>query len=216
MDFSSLQELFKARRSIRQWTSEPVPEELLLKAVEAATWAPNSGGKQPYHCYIITNSEKIKVIGQAVQEVSNYLASLSSDETERKTAQQWQANSSFFAKAPALIAVTATIYQSLADKLQVDNMNDPRVADINKGRQSAGSRLQTVGGFVDHLLLAFHTLGLGAVWMTGPTQAKTAIEKIIGTKENEDFVTLVPVGYPAEQPEPHAHKPLAEMVTVIR
>jgi len=216
MDFAALEKLFKARRSIRKWKKDPIPEELIVKAIEAAGWSPNSGGKQPYRCYVISSREKIAQIGQAVQEVTDYLAALCQSDTDRVSVEKWQKNSCFFVQAPVLIAVSASIYQSIADKLQAENMDQPRVCEINSCRQIASSRIQTVGAFVDHLLLAFHTMGLGAVWMAGPVQAKTAVEKIVGMGENEDFVSLIPVGYPDEEPVAPPRKPIGEMVTFIR
>lgn len=216
MDFADLDKLFRSRRSIRRWQDTPVPEDIILKAIEAAGFSPSSGGKQPYHVYVITSRAKIDAIGKAVQEVTDYLASLPADEADRQAIERWQRNSAFFVKAPVLIAVTAGIYQSIADKLQARNMDQARVAAINRSRQTAASRIQSVGAFVDHLLLGLHTLGLGAVWMSGPAQAKEGIEKIIGIGPNEDFVTLVPVGYPADQPATPPHKPLSELVTFIR
>jgi nitroreductase len=216
MEFSALKELFATRRSIRRWKADPVPEQLLLQAVEAAALSPNSGGKQTYKCYVITNPVKIAEIGQSVQQVSDYLATLCKAESDIEAVERWRANSSFFAKAPALIAVSALVYQSIADKLQACNMADARVAEINRGRQIAASRIQTVGAFVDHLLLALHTFGLGAVWMAGPAQAKTEVERIIGMSDQEDFAALIPVGYPDEQPAAPARKPVEEFVTFIR
>ncbi len=216
MDFAALEQLFRSRRSIRRWQDKAVPEELILKAIEAAGLSPSSGGKQPYHVYLITSRAKIDAIGQAVQEVTDYLASLPAAEADRQAVERWQKTSAFFVKAPVLIAVTASIYQSIADKLQAANMDQPRVIAINRCRQTAASRIQSVGAFVDHLLLGLHTLGLGAVWMSGPAQAKDAIEKIIGSGPDEDFVTLVPVGYPADQPASPPHKPLSELVTFLR
>jgi len=216
MDFVALEKMLKTRRSIRKWKSDAVPEELLVKAIEAAGWSPNSGGRQPYHCYVINNRAKIAEIAKAVQEVTDYLASLCSADTDRASVERWQKNSGFFADAPVLIAVSASIYQSISDKLQAENMDDPKVCEINRNRQIASSRVQTVGAFVDHLLLALHTLGLGAVWMAGPTQAKTAVEKIINAGANEDFIALIPVGYPDEQPVAPSRKPIEEMVTFVR
>ncbi len=216
MDFAALREVFKARRSIRKWKSDPVPEELLTKAIEAAGWSPNSGGKQTYHVYAITNRATIDAIGRAVQEVTDYLASLDVDPADRPAVERWQKSSAFFTKAPALIAVSAGVYQSISDKLQARNSADPRVAEINRNRNIAASRIQTVGAFVDHLLLSLHVLGLGAVYMAGPTQAKEAIEKIVGSGENEDIVALIPVGWPDEQPAAPPRKPVADLVTYIR
>jgi nitroreductase len=46
METAELAKLIKSRRSIRFWEDKPVPEELLLQAVELATWAPNGANAQ--------------------------------------------------------------------------------------------------------------------------------------------------------------------------
>ena len=216
MEFESLEKLFKARRSIRKWKDTPVPEEMIIKAIEAAEWSPNSGGKQTYHCYVINNRSKIDQIYGAVQEVTDYLAALCKSDEDRISVERWQKNSGFFVNAPVLIAVSASIYQSVADKLQTENMQDARVCEINRCRQIASSRVQTVGAFVSQLLLALHVQGLGAVWMVGPTQAKTAVEKILGIGEKEDFMALIPVGYPDEEPAAPPRKPVEQLITFLR
>jgi nitroreductase len=216
MDFTTLEKFFKERRSIRKWKTDPVPENLIVKAIEAAGWSPNSGGKQTYYCYVISNRAKIAEIGKAVQDVTDYLASLCKPGDDRAAVERWQLNSGFFVQAPLLIAVSASIYQSVSDRLQADNIEEPRVREINRCRQVASSRIQTVGAFVDHLLLALHTLGLGAVWMAGPAQAKSTVEKLIGIGENEDFVALIPVGYPDEQPAAPSRKIIGEIAKFIR
>jgi len=43
VDIQDLEKLIKGRRSIRQWKRQEVPDELLKKAVELATWAPMEG-----------------------------------------------------------------------------------------------------------------------------------------------------------------------------
>ena len=216
MELSVLEALFKTRRSIRKWKNTPVPEELITKAIELAEWAPNSGGKQTYHCYVISNREKINAIYQVVQTETDYLTTLCKSDTDRVAVERWQKNSGFFVTAPVLIAVSSGIYQSVADKIQAQNADDARVREINRCRQIASSRVQTVGAFVSHLLLALHAVGLGAVYMVGPAQAKTAVEKIIGINDQEDFMALVPVGYPDEDPLPPIRKPVSDITTFLR
>ena len=41
-------EVVKARRSVRQYTEEPVPEEVIQKALDAALIAPNSSNLQSW------------------------------------------------------------------------------------------------------------------------------------------------------------------------
>ena len=212
MEFSSLEELFKSRHSVRRWTDEPVSVDMVMQAIEAAAYSPNSGGTQPYRCYVITTPSVIADIGKAVQEVTDYLVSLGMDDMDSHTIERWQKSSSFFAKAPLLVAVSATKYQSIADKIQAAHPDEPRVKEINRGRNIAASRIQSVGAFVDHLLLGLHTMGLGAVWMSGPAQAKSRIEEILSMSKEEDFVALIPVGYAKGEVPAAKRKPLSEWV----
>jgi nitroreductase len=51
--------------------------------------------------------------------------------------------------------------------------------------------------------------------MSGPLHAKAGIEKALKLKPGVDVVTLVPVGYPAENPT-RTRKPLSEVCQVIK
>ena len=46
-------EAIKTRRSIRNWTLEPVPRELVKNVLEAAMYAPSAGDEQPWHFVVI-------------------------------------------------------------------------------------------------------------------------------------------------------------------
>ena len=50
MDFL---DLAKARRSVRAYRSDPVPEEKLQRVLEAARCAPSAANRQPLHLYVI-------------------------------------------------------------------------------------------------------------------------------------------------------------------
>ena len=51
MELTDLASLIRSRRSIRRWQDREVSEDLLLQAIELATWAPNGGpvsaGRKP-------------------------------------------------------------------------------------------------------------------------------------------------------------------------
>jgi nitroreductase len=49
-----MEEIFK-RRSIRKYTSEPVPDDLLKELLKAAMAAPSAGNEQPWHFVVIRN-----------------------------------------------------------------------------------------------------------------------------------------------------------------
>ena len=75
MDILSLEQLIKSRRSIRKWKPDPVPEELALKALELAIWAPNGGNFQNWRFGLITNRSLITKMADAVQAKVDLLMS---------------------------------------------------------------------------------------------------------------------------------------------
>jgi len=53
-------DVIKTRRSVRSFTAEPVPDEILKKLVEAGCWAPTGSNMQAWVFVVIRNKEKIK------------------------------------------------------------------------------------------------------------------------------------------------------------
>ena len=96
--------LIKTRRSIRRWQAREVPRELLLQAVELATWAPNGGNRQNWHFYIILNRDTIQAIADAVQASADRLAAWPEANQFGSEVSRWRQNASFFRTAPAAIA----------------------------------------------------------------------------------------------------------------
>ncbi|MEM2904700.1 MAG: nitroreductase family protein [Candidatus Bathyarchaeia archaeon] len=58
-------EAVKARRSIRRFKNQPVPEEKLLKVLEAARLAPSAGNRQPWQFVVVRNPSRKRMIAQA-------------------------------------------------------------------------------------------------------------------------------------------------------
>lgn len=50
------------RRSIRQFTSEPVSDDLITQLLVAAMQAPSAGNQQPWHFIIVTDREKLDAV----------------------------------------------------------------------------------------------------------------------------------------------------------
>jgi len=217
VEMTDLASLIRSRRSIRQWQDREVPEELLLRAIELATWAPNGGNQQNWHFYLILNRDTIGAIADAVQASADQIASWAEGSALMGTATGWRGRSSFFRTAPALIAVAAAQYQSALEQVLADHESAaPRAAQMRQWRKVADTRIQSVASAIAYLLLIFHQMGLGAVWMTGPMQAKGDIEKILKVPPETDIVALIPVGYPAETPEGRGRRPVREVCEIVR
>ncbi|MGB9920732.1 MAG: nitroreductase family protein [Moorellales bacterium] len=79
--------LVRNRRSVRSFSSLPVPTELIITLLEAARWAPSAGNLQPWHFYAVRAPETKYALARAAAQI-------------------------FVAEAPVVIAVCALPEQS--------------------------------------------------------------------------------------------------------
>lgn len=217
MDLTELEELIKSRRSIRAWEDRDIPDELIRRALDIATYAPNAGNHQSWKFYVVKNRDVINKIADAAQRSADTIAAWPEAKEIGDTIERWNKISAFFRTAPCLIAACAGAYSSTADSLMRSRMEfDEQAKKMVKARDMASSRVQSVAAAIAYMLLAFHQMGLGAVWMTGPVQAQEEIEKILNIPDDLDFIALIPVGYPAETPRPKQMRQLDEVVEFIK
>ena len=215
MDLQDLERLIKGRRSIRQWKKGDVSDELLEKAIELATWAPNGGNYQGWRFIIAKRREVIEKIGNAVQSVADKIVSWPEAMSWQEEMKRYPMNASYFKNAAACIGVFAAEYQSPLDKVLVARESfDQEAREILACRRSATTAVQSAAAAVTTMLLAFHQMGLGAVWLGAPLMAKKEIEAILDAPTGFSLICLVAVGYPAESPQ-RDRKPVNQVLHFI-
>jgi len=216
MDTMALEKLIKGRRSIRQWEKKEVPDELLMKAVELATWAPNGGNYQGWHFIIVKNKDVIAKMANAVQSAADKIAAWPEARQWQEDVNRYLKNASFFRNAPVCIGAFTGEYQSVMEKILVAREAfDPEAKKMMTFRRSAPTPIQSVAAAVSTMLLAFHQMGLGAVWLVGPLMAKKEMETILNVPVRLNLVCLVAVGYPDESPQ-KGRRPVDEVLEFIR
>jgi nitroreductase len=214
---TDLADLIKSRRSIRAWQSKPVPEDLLMQAIELATYAPNAGNQQNWHFYLILNKSTLSSIADAVQANAELIVKWPESKTMGDVADRMLERVAVFRGAPAAITVAVKEYQSPIDQVIVmREKQDPQAREMRQWRNAVHSKIQSVSSAIANLLLILHQMGLGAVWMTGPMQIKGDMEKILKIPTGEDLVAFIPVGFPAENPPLRPRKPVTEVCTIIK
>ena len=56
-------EVIEKRRSIRQYKSDPVADDLIEKILESARFAPSAGNRQPCHFIVVKDVDGKKALG---------------------------------------------------------------------------------------------------------------------------------------------------------
>lgn len=193
-------ELLNSRRTVREYSAEPVPFELIEKAIETAGTAPSGANLQPWRFVVIIDSEVKRKIREAAEkeEFESYHHRMSEKWLRRLAPLGTDEHKPFLEIAPYLIVVfrITTIIE--------DGESEPTYYSQ-----------ESVGIAVGMLLSALHNAGLATLTHT-PSPMKF-LQEILGRPKNEVPFVLIPVGYPAENAKVPdiKRKPLAEIMQVV-
>jgi iodotyrosine deiodinase len=188
-------EEMRSRRSVRHFSTEPVPREALRNCIETAAQAPSGANKQPWTFVLVTDPDTRTKIKEAAEKEERELYGGRAPENWLRDLEALgtDEHKPFLEIAPALIVVFAQKHGDTPDE-QHYYVNE------------------SVGIAVGFLLAALHHAGVASLTHT-PSPMKF-LSEILGRPANERPYLLIPVGYPAEgcQVPDIERKPLNEVL----
>lgn len=169
------------RRSVREFSSEPVPRGLVETAIRTAATAPSGAHRQPWRFVAVadpTLKREIRIAAEAEERESyghrmsaEWLAAL------EPLGTGWE--KPFLETAPWLVVVFAELFEVRPDGAKVKNYYVK----------------ESVGIACGLFVVALHTMGLATLTHTPSPMA--FLNRILGRPDNEKPYILFPVGYPA-------------------
>ena len=172
------------RRSIRDFSSEEIPEMVIKNVLTTAMAAPSGANKQPWK-FVVVKDENIKkkIRIAAEKEEKKFYEHRATEEWLKdlnKFGTDW--NKPFLENAPALIIVFRQSY---------DNSGG--------GKRKNYYVNESVGIACGFLLMALQNAGL--VSLTHTPSPMGFLERILKRPKNEKAYLLIPVGFPAKNAE---------------
>jgi len=197
-----IEEALRARRSVRRFKPDAVPEALIVRLLEGAITAPSASNKQPWKFLVVVQSELIRQMAEAVRRATARIA-LHIPESSREAFLAYGDYFTRFETAPVVLVPT---YKPLCilSNLTADTLPAVDREGIEQLEQSSG--LIGTALALENLLLLAEELGLGASGMTGPLVARAELKQLLEVPPTWDILALVPLGYPAEKPAPTPRK----------
>jgi nitroreductase len=213
-------EVMSTMRAMRRLKPDPVPDELLEKLVEAATWAPSGSNSQGYEFVVVTDRALMRRLAELWnRSVEAYFGSVgrvtpAANDPAIRRALVYQRD--HFHAIPALIV---PCYRG-------EGTNAATVARLLKSFPPAaaarlaarGQRISALTGAasvypgVQNMLLAARALGLGAVITTWHMMLEHEWKKELGIPKGYNTFAVVPVGWPKGRFGPVKRRPAAEVV----
>jgi nitroreductase len=197
-------EIMHTCRAMRKLKPDPVPEDLLIRLIDAANQAPSGANSQPARYLVVRDAEQRRRIAELnADAVRAYLEMrvsrplLSHQDAARQErigqAVAWQAE--HLHEIPALVFACVELGTAPADTFAA-------------GLGAAGS----VWPGIQNLLLAARALGLGATPTSIVFRDRAAVKRVLALPDSIEPVCMIPVGYPLGKFGPVTRRPVVEIM----
>lgn len=175
-------DLMQSRRTVRDFSADPVDPEIIRLAVRAAATAPSGANQQPWSFVAIGDPETKRAIRLAAEEEERAFY-------DGRAGEEWlgalahlgtDSDKPFLETAPWLIAIFAQRWGVDADGRKVKHYYVPESVSIAIGL----------------LIASLHSAGLAT--LTHTPSPMGFLNQICGRPDNEKPLVLLVVGHPAE------------------
>lgn len=171
------------RRTVRDFSAEPIPNEILELAVAAAASAPSGANLQPWKFVLVKDAELKRRIrmGAEKEEYENYHGRMPDEWLRALAPLQTDWRKEFLETAPVLIVVFKEEYGVRADGSRASHYY------VN----------ESVGIACGFLLAALNAAGLAT--LTHTPSPMGFLRELLERPRNEKPFLLIPTGYPAAE-----------------
>ncbi|GCD46807.1 nitroreductase family protein [Streptomyces paromomycinus] len=179
---AELRERMDRRRTVRQFSADPVPEQVVKDAIACAATAPSGAHQQPWTFVLVKDPEVRRRIREAAEEEErvSYAGRLGEEWLAALRPLGTDEIKPHLTDAPHLVVVFQQRYWLGPDGTKHKHY----YVD------------ESVGIAVGMLLSALHLSGLSALVHT-PSPMRF-LQEVLGRPANEKAFAVIPVGYPAE------------------
>jgi iodotyrosine deiodinase len=177
------------RRTVRDFSSDAVPEELVVNAVRAAATAPSGANRQPWRFVLVSDpaiKRRIRIAAEA-EEKESYERRMPDEWLEALAPLGTDWHKPFLETAPHLIVVFKMDYEPASRSTGVDDGTA-----VKRKNYYASESVGIACGF---LLVALHLSGLAT--LTHTPSPMGFLNEILGRPPHEKPYLLIPVGLPA-------------------
>ena len=208
MEYDSLLDLVKKRRSIRRFKPDPIPDDYIAKIIDVARWAPSGFNMQPWEFLVVKKPGLRERIVELISDIRPL------------TTRMEQTRESWMGKPWKMTGLTEKDMDYTTAPVYIILLGDPRtnvglpmyIRYDDSSRQliySAG----LANAFV-YLHLAATTLGLATQWIsaTHTGYVQCMIKEMMGIPVELEIFDMIALGYPNIEPRPKLMRDLAEMI----
>ncbi len=197
--------IIQDRRSIRQYSKDPVSEEHLEMILEAARQAPSGENAQPWRFIVVRDEATRKQLGAIAGGGSG--RRFTAEFVTEKMQERFESLEDEAKKK--------AIFEKLTSGRVSAFLADAPVSIVVCGRKDVWDLPYDTSAAIENMLLMVTALGLGACWVIAPCidiRDEESLKDLLGVPEGIKIVSIIAVGHPTRPHRPRPRLPLHELV----
>jgi nitroreductase len=215
-------EAIHTARALRRLKSDPVPEELITRVLDAAIRAPSAGNAQNWAFVVVRDPEQRRKLGEIYRKGSDVASAFYAARgrpphlTEEQFQQMMRSGAYLWehmGDAPVILVPCLTVRElppreALPPRFQGHYENERRYQDRIRG--------SGIYPAIQNIILACRALGLGTIITTNHIRFEDEVKAVLGLPAHVDTFALMPIGFPVGKFGPLTRRPVAEVAHADR
>lgn len=209
-----LYEVMRTTSAVRQFTNDPLPDEILYTILDNARFAPSGGNRQGTRIVIIRDrGTRQALVDLTIPGAKKYVAQRQAGENPWNTINPSRVSDGEIAATDVPESFTTPLLEAAVVLVVCVDLR--MVAALDKELDRVG----IVGGasvypLVWNILLAARNEGFGGTITTMAVAEEPRMRQLLGIPETYAVACVVPLGKPAHQPRKLSRLEVAELTRV--
>ncbi|ABM15329.1 MULTISPECIES: nitroreductase family protein [Mycolicibacterium] len=208
-----LYDVMRTTGAVRQFTGDPLPDEVLVRILDNARFAPSGGNRQGVHVIAVRDRATREALGAlSVTGARRYIAQQRNGEGPWNPLRPMQISAEQLAatEVPAELSaplLTSAVVLVVCVDLAVVAAFDQ---DLDRVGLIAGASAYP---FVWNVLLAARNEGFGGVLTTMAVAEEPGVKALLGIPDDHAVAAVLPLGRPQRQVTKLTRRPVSQFAT---
>lgn len=206
-----LYDVMRTTSAVRQFTNDPLPDEILYKILENARFAPSGGNRQGTRIVVVRDhSTRQTLVELTIPAAKKYVAQRQAGENPWNTIHPSRVADDEIAAADVPDSLTTPLLEAAVVLVVCVDLR--LVAALDKDLDRIGiAGGASVYPLVWNILLAARNEGFGGTITTMAVAQEPRIRQLLGIPEAFAVACIVPMGKPVHQPRKLSRLDVAEL-----
>lgn len=208
-----LYDVMRTTFAAREFTDDPLPDEVLWRIFDNARFAPSGGNRQGAHVTVVRDPDTRRRIAElGAPAARRYFAQLQAGENPWNSIHPSAVPQDVIDHTEIPDTFVAPIAE--APVVLVVSVDLTVIASVDQNLDRVGlAGGASVYPLVWNMLLAARSEGYGGTFTTMAVAAEDQVRRLLGIPELHAVAAVVPLGKPVRQPTRLRRRPVAEFIT---